>query len=84
MLALTTGLSSTTLFDGTLRWGCTVPTATRSCFRWESPEARNPLVHRSGGTSDGETATLTVPPAPGTYPFHCTYHSNMHGDLTVG
>ena len=28
-------------------------------------------------------ATLTAPAQPGTYPFHCTYHSNMHGVLTV-
>jgi plastocyanin len=28
-------------------------------------------------------ATLTAPTQPGTYPFHCTYHSSMHGTLTV-
>lgn len=31
----------------------------------------------------GGTATLTAPKAPGTYPYHCTYHSNMHGTLIV-
>lgn len=30
------------------------------------------------------TATLTAPTKAGTYEFHCTYHSNMHGSLTVG
>jgi plastocyanin len=31
----------------------------------------------------GGTATFTAPSTPGTYAFHCTYHSNMHGSLTV-
>jgi plastocyanin len=29
------------------------------------------------------TATFTAPAKPGSYPFHCTYHANMHGKLTV-
>lgn len=31
----------------------------------------------------GKTATFTAPSAAGSYKFHCTYHSNMHGSLTV-
>jgi plastocyanin len=31
----------------------------------------------------GTTVTFTAPKKPGTYPFHCTYHSNMHGVLVV-
>jgi plastocyanin len=31
----------------------------------------------------GGTATFTAPSQPGTYAFHCTYHPNMHGTLTV-
>lgn len=31
---------------------------------------------------DGK-ATFTAPDKPGTYPFHCEYHSNMHGTLVV-
>jgi plastocyanin len=31
----------------------------------------------------GGTATFTAPSAPGSYPYHCTYHSNMRGTLTV-
>ncbi len=31
----------------------------------------------------GETATFTAPAKPGSYKYHCTYHSNMHGTLTV-
>lgn len=30
-----------------------------------------------------QTVTFTAPNAPGTYAFHCTYHPNMHGVLTV-
>ncbi|MGN6251515.1 MAG: cupredoxin domain-containing protein [Marmoricola sp.] len=32
----------------------------------------------------GKTATFTAPSKPGDYPYHCTYHGNMHGTLTVG
>ncbi|MGO4805246.1 cupredoxin domain-containing protein [Arthrobacter sp. 2MCAF15] len=32
---------------------------------------------------NGGTATFKAPSQPGTYPFHCRYHSNMHGSLTV-
>jgi len=51
--------------------------------------AEHTVTADTGGAFDveiegGETVTLTVPPTPGTYPFHCTYHPNMHGDLTVG
>lgn len=33
--------------------------------------------------ANGGTATFTAPSQPGTYAFHCTYHPNMHGTLTV-
>lgn len=32
---------------------------------------------------NGGTATFKAPSTPGTYAFHCRYHSNMHGSLTV-
>ncbi len=32
---------------------------------------------------NGGTATITAPSQPGTYAFHCRYHANMHGTLTV-
>jgi len=41
-------------------------------------QAFDVVVAGSGGT-----ATFTAPSAPGSYPYHCTYHSNMHGTLTV-
>jgi plastocyanin len=31
----------------------------------------------------GTSITFTAPANPGTYTYHCTYHSNMHGTLTV-
>ncbi|MET3810685.1 cupredoxin domain-containing protein [Arthrobacter sp. UYEF3] len=31
----------------------------------------------------GTSATFTAPAKPGTYTYHCTYHSNMKGTLTV-
>lgn len=31
----------------------------------------------------GASATFTAPTKPGSYPFHCDYHSDMHGTLTV-
>jgi plastocyanin len=31
----------------------------------------------------GSTVTFKAPRTPGSYPFHCTYHSNMHGVLVV-
>lgn len=42
----------------------------------------------SGGAFDTmvggkETASFTAPAIPGRYPFHCTYHGNMHGVLVV-
>ena len=29
------------------------------------------------------TATFTAPTTPGTYPYHCIFHANMKGTLTV-
>ena len=31
----------------------------------------------------GKTASFSAPATAGTYKFHCTFHSNMHGSLTV-
>jgi plastocyanin len=31
----------------------------------------------------GTTVTFIAPKKPGSYPFHCTYHSNMHAVLVV-
>lgn len=31
----------------------------------------------------GASATFTAPMKPGSYPYHCSFHSNMHGTLEV-
>ncbi|MDP9882925.1 plastocyanin [Sinomonas atrocyanea] len=31
----------------------------------------------------GRSVAFTAPATPGTYPFHCEYHADMHGTLTV-
>lgn len=31
----------------------------------------------------GTTVTFTAPGTPGSYKFHCSFHSNMHGALIV-
>jgi plastocyanin len=41
-----------------------------------------------GGAFDAQvtgdaSGSFTAPTTPGTYAFHCTYHSNMHGMLVV-
>lgn len=37
----------------------------------------------TGNIDPGATGTFTAPTKPGSYPFGCTYHSNMHGTLVV-
>ena len=46
------------------------------------------LTADSGGAFDtkidpGASSAFTAPMKPGSYDFHCTYHSNMHGTLVV-
>jgi len=33
--------------------------------------------------ADTGTSTFTAPTKPGSYPFHCSIHPNMHGTLVV-
>jgi plastocyanin len=32
----------------------------------------------------GKSARFTAPTKAGSFPYHCTYHGNMHGTLKVG
>ena len=45
-------------------------------------DANNLFDVRIAGGGGGQS-TLTAPMTPGTYPFHCKYHADMHGVLTV-
>ncbi len=33
--------------------------------------------------ASGGTAHFTAPSKPGSYPYYCKYHGNMHGTLVV-
>lgn len=52
-------------------------------------EAHTVTADSSNGGFDvnvapGKSATFTAPSSAGSYAFHCTFHSNMHGTLKVG
>ena len=53
-------------------------------------DGENHTVTADDGTSfdvkatAGTTMTFVAPTKPGSYPFHCIYHANMHGVLVVG
>jgi plastocyanin len=53
----------------------------------EDSEAHTLTADGAGGfdvkIDPGASATFTAPAKPGSYPYHCTYHSNMHGTLAV-
>lgn len=49
---------------------------------------RHTVTADSGSAFDvtvdaGKSSTFTAPTKPGTYTFHCDFHSNMHGTLVV-
>ncbi len=65
-----------------------VAPGTRITVTNEDTEAHT-VTADTGGAFDvavppGASRTFTVPAKAGAYPFHCIYHSNMHGSLTVG
>ena len=37
----------------------------------------------TGNIDPGGTGSFTAPTKPGSYPFGCQYHSDMHGTLVV-
>ena len=40
-------------------------------------------VFDSGVVQGGTDGTFTAPPEPGDYPFHCSVHPSIHGNLVV-
>ena len=64
-----------------------VKAGTKITIKNEDPVAHTVTADSSGGFDtkvDGSgTASFTAPSKAGSYKFHCTYHSNMHGTLKV-
>lgn len=62
------------------------PGATISVMNMD--DVNHTVTADEGGAFDvkataGMTTTFVAPTKPGSYPFHCTYHANMHGILVV-
>lgn len=65
----------------------TVPAGSTVQVKNDDGEAHT-VTADSGGSFDtmvagNGAASFTAPAKPGRYPFHCTYHGNMHGVLVV-
>jgi plastocyanin len=45
--------------------------------------ANDKSLFDTGSIDGGGSGSFTAPSKPGSYPFGCTFHSNMHGTLTV-
>lgn len=76
-----------TIKDFAFTTPATVPAGATVQVKNDDGEAHT-VTADSGGSFDAMvggkgTASFTAPTKPGRYPFHCTYHSNMHGVLVV-
>jgi plastocyanin len=65
----------------------TVPAGSKITVTNDDGEAHT-LTSDSGGAFDvkiapGKSTTFTAPAKAGSFPYHCTYHGNMHGTLKV-
>jgi plastocyanin len=64
-----------------------VPAGSTVMVMNEDSEAHTVTADGSGGfdvtVPAGSTKTFTAPTKPGRYPYHCSFHSNMHGTLVV-
>jgi plastocyanin len=64
-----------------------VPPGTMITVVNKDEEAHTVTADAGGAFDDkatpGANTQLKAPTKPGSYPFHCTYHSNMHGVLVV-
>jgi plastocyanin len=65
----------------------TVPAGATVQVKNDDGEAHTVTADTGGAfdtmVSGNGTASFTAPTKPGRYPFHCTYHGNMHGVLVV-
>jgi plastocyanin len=65
------------------------PAAAGSAVRVSNTDSTAHTVTADSGSSfnvtvqPGASATFTAPGKAGTYKFHCSFHSDMHGTLTV-
>lgn len=76
-----------TIKDFAFTTPATVPAGATVQVRNDDGEAHT-VTADSGGSFDAKVdgkgnASFTAPTKPGRYPFHCTYHGNMHGVLVV-
>lgn len=76
-----------TIKDFTYKTSGTVKAGSTVMITNQDTEAHTVTADSKGGfdvkIEPGKTATLTAPGA-GNYKYHCTYHADMHGTLTVG
>jgi plastocyanin len=85
--APTPAAASTITIDGFKYTDVTVPAGAQITVV-NNDSAEHTVTSDTSGAFNVEVegkhkATFTAPTQPGTYPFHCTYHSSMHGTLTV-
>jgi plastocyanin len=64
-----------------------VPAGSTVMVMNEDTEAHTVTADGNGGfdvtVPAHATKTFTAPSKPGRYPYHCSFHSNMHGTLVV-
>lgn len=78
-----------TIKDFAYSGASSVAPGTTVTIKNNDPEAHTVTADDSSGGFDvkvdpGASVTFKAPSKAGTYAYHCTYHSNMHGSLKVG
>ena len=83
----TTGAATITIKSFAFSGPSSIAPGAEVTVKNQDAEAHTLTADGAGGfdvTIDpGASETFTAPSKPGSYPYHCTYHSNMHGTLTV-
>ncbi|MDQ6935687.1 MAG: cupredoxin domain-containing protein [Actinomycetota bacterium] len=66
----------------------TIPAGAKVSVTNNDPEAHTVTSDQSGlfdiKVNPGATVTFTAPTKPGSYAYHCMFHSNMHATFKVG